>query len=130
MRLFPLFLLALITLLPFDSSAQTAPTFADCSIASLSGSSQALGTAFTLSSKAYNRKYLHICNTSTVIGDNLGVNLTGGTAVLQGAGTETLTPGQCLEFAAYSGSGLPLPPSNNINVIGTASQPALCEEGR
>jgi len=109
--------------------AQTAPTFADCSIASMSGSSQSLGTSFTLGSKAYNRKYLHICNTGSA-GNNVGVNLTGGTAALSGSGTETLVPGACLEFSAAPGSGLPLPPSNAINVIGTSSQPVLCEEGR
>lgn len=105
------------------------PTFADCSIASMSSSSQALGTAFTLASRQFNRKYLYICNTGAA-GDNVGVNLAGGTAALGGTGTLTLVPGACLEYSAAPGSGLPLPPTNNINVIGTSSQPVLCLEGR
>ncbi len=133
MRLYSFIALALFSLFPALSFAQvntSSPTFADCSIASMSGSSQSLGTAFTLGSRAMNRKYLMICNTSTVTADTLGVNLTGGTATLQGAGTNTLYPGACLEFSSAPGSGLPLPPSNNINVIGTSTQPVLCLEGR
>lgn len=119
-----------ILFLSTESFAQTSPTFGDCSIASLSGSSQALGTAFALGNKSYNRKYLYICNTSTVTGDNVGINLAGGTAALGGVGTATLYPGACVEYSAASGSGLPLPPSNNVNVIGTSGQPVLCYEGR
>lgn len=133
MRIIPLLILAVLTLIPFSASAQVAgadPTYIDCSIASMSGSSQSLGTAFTLGSRAYNRKYLHICNTSTVTADTLGVSLSGGTAALGGTGTNTLYPGQCLEFSSAPGSGLPLPPSNAVNVIGTSGQPVLCEEGR
>ena len=133
MRKYLAALLAFLTLSPFSAFAQVAgadPTFADCSIASMSGSSQSLGTAFTLASKQFNRKYLYICNTTTVAGDNVGVNLAGGTAALQGAGTQTLVPGACMEFSSAAGSGLPLPPSNAINVIGTSTQPVLCYEGR
>jgi hypothetical protein len=130
MRLISSLILAFLMILPGSAFAVQAPTFADCSIASMSGSSQSLGTAFTLGSKAYNRQYLLICNTSTVTADTLGVNLSGGTAALQGAGTSTVYPGACLEFSAAPGSGLPLPPSNAINVIGTSTQPVLCVEGR
>lgn len=112
-----------------ESFAQTAPTFADCSIASLSGSSQALGTLFALGKQAYNRKYLLICNEG-VTGDNLGVNLVGTTAALNGTGTITLVPGACLEYSSAPGSASPLPPSNSVNVIGTSGQPVLCYEGR
>lgn len=128
MRLISLVLLSLLMLLPEAAMAQTAPTFADCSIASLSGSSQSLGTAFTLGSRAYNRKYLLICNTGSA-GNNVGVNLAGGTAALAGAGTLTLVPGSCKEFSSQN-NNLPAVPSNNINVIGTSGQPVLCLEGR
>lgn len=132
MRLFPALVLAILTLIPAASFAQVAsalPTFADCSIASMSGSSQKLGTAFTLATN-FNRKYLYICNNTSVAGDSVGVNLTGGTAALNGAGTVTLVQGACLEFSANPGSGLPQPPSGAVTVIGTSSQPVLCYEGR
>ena len=124
---------AAVLLSPLAVQAQVAsanPTFADCSIPSLSGSSQSLGTTFTLGSKAFNRKYLIICNTSTVTADTVGVNMAGGTAALGGTGTLTLYPGACIEYSAAPGSGLALPPSNAINVIGTSTQPVLCLEGR
>lgn len=94
----------------------------------MSGSSQSLGTAYTLGSKVYTRRYLLICNTGAT-GDNVGVNYAGGTAAIGGAGTLTLVPGSCKEFSSAAGT-LPFPPSNNINVIGTSSQPVLCLEGR
>lgn len=124
-----LFLCGLVILSGSEASAQSTaanPTFADCSIASLSGSSQTLGTAFTLGTHAYNRKYLLICNTGT---SNVGVNLTGGTAALSGAGTMTLVPGSCKEYASGT-TQLPNPPANGVAVIGTSSQPVLCIEGR
>lgn len=130
MRILSSLMFAFLTILSLPAFADTSPTLADCSIASLSGSSQALGTAYALGSKVYNRKYLYICNMSAVNGDTVGVNLAGGTAALQGAGTVTLNPGACLEYSGFSGSGLPLPPSNNINVIGTSGQPVLCYEGK
>lgn len=111
------------TFLSSGAFAQTAPTFRDCSIASMSGSSQALLTVTN-----FNRKYLILCNTGAT-GDNVGVNLAGGTAALAGAGTMTLVPGSCKEFSTGS-SYLPNPPANAINVIGTSTQPVLCIEGR
>lgn len=134
MRLFSfVFLLILSVFAASNAFAQTAgadPTFADCSIASMSGSSQSLGTAFTLGSRALNRKYLLICNTSTVTADTVGVNLAGGTAALAGTGTLTIYPGACVEYSSAPGSGLALPPTNAVNVIGTSGQPVLCLEGR
>jgi hypothetical protein len=133
MRLLSSVLLAFLALCPTLAFAQVNgadPTFADCSIASMSGSSQSLGTLFTLASRATNRKYLLICNTSTVTADTVGVNLAGTTAALQGTGTITVYPGSCLEYSSAPGSGLPLPPTNAINVIGTSGQPVLCLEGR
>lgn len=129
MRLLSSILAAFLILSPVSAFAQAAPTYADCSIASMSGSSQALGTAFALGSRVYSRKYLLVCNNS-VAGDNLGVNFAGGTANLTGAGTVVLVPGSCKEFSAAAGGSLPIPPSNNVNVIGTSGQPVLCYEGR
>lgn len=133
MRSLSALILSIALLFPaFESKAQSLganPTFADCSIASMSGSSQALGTAFALGKNAFTRKYLYICNTGAT-GDNVGVNLAGGTAALSGTGTLTLVPGACLEYSSAQGSGLPQPPSNNVNVIGTSTQPVLCYEGR
>lgn len=116
-------------LLPNAAFAAQNVTLADCSIASMSGSSQALGTAFALGSKNYTRKYLLICNTGAA-GDNVGVNLSGGTAALAGTGTLTLVPGACLEYPKSGETEFSLVPSNNVNVIGTSSQPVLCYEGR
>lgn len=127
MRLLASMFLSIAMLLPAMAFAQAVPTFADCSIASLSGSSQSLGTAFALGSKAYNRKYLLICNNGTT--NNVGVNFAGGTAAIAGAGTLTLVPGSCKEFSAQPNL-LPQPPSNAVNVIGTSGQPVLCYEGR
>lgn len=127
MRLILALLLAFSTFLPAASFADANMTLADCSIASMSGSSQFLGTAYTLSARNLGRKYLMICNNGTT--NNVGVNLTGGTAALAGAGTITLVPGSCLEYPK-AGSGFGLVPSNAVTVIGTAAQPVLCLEGR
>lgn len=110
-----------------QAQAQTASlrSFNDCSIASLSGSSQQILPANP------NRTYLLICNTAA--SNNAGVNYTGGTAAIGGAGTYTLLPANvaqsCKEYAAGF-SYLPPPPSGAINVIGTAAQTLLCLEGR
>ena len=105
-----------------NAFAQALWTNNDCSIASLSGSSTQL-----LAANA-NRKYLLICNIGAT-GDNIGVNLSGGTAAIAGTGTITLVPGSCKEFAIAM-SYLPNPPANAITVIGTSGQPVACTEGR
>lgn len=111
---------------PEGAQAQALPTLNDCSIASLSGSSQAV-----LAGQSQNRKYLFIQNTSTVVSppDNVGINLAGGTAAIGGAGTLVLAPGAWKEFSTYGGD-LPAPPVNVINVIGTSGQPVVCLEGK
>lgn len=132
MRIISSIILAILALSPLAAFAQVTtalPTFADCSIASLSGSSQTLGTAYTLGTNP-NRKYLLICNNTSSASANVGVNLSGGTAALNGAGTITLSQGACLEFSTSPGGGLPLPPANGVRVIGTAAQPVMCLEGR
>lgn len=83
-------------------------TITDSSISSLSGSSQ-LGLAASA-----NRSYIHIFNCGNA---NVGVNLSGGAAVIGGAGTDTLVPNGQINFSEGS------IPQNAINVIGTAGQP-------
>lgn len=128
MRFLSLVIFSVIAVFSTAAFALTPMTLADCSIASMSGSSQSLGTAFTLGSKAFNRKYLLICNNGST--NNVGVNLAGGTAALSGAGTVTLVPGSCVEYPKGGNSDVGLIPANNINVIGTSTQPVLCLEGR
>jgi hypothetical protein len=104
-----------------EASAQALPSYIDCSIASLSGSSQAL-----LSGTSSNRKYLGVFNTGNA---NIGLNVTGGTALIGGTGTITIPPGAGKEYSLY-GHGLPFPPFNIINVIGTSGQSVTCHEGK
>jgi hypothetical protein len=117
--------LAFLTASQAEAQNASLRSFNDCSIAALSGASQQILPANP------NRSYLLICNTATT--NNAGVNFTGGTAVIGGAGTYTLLPNNvaqsCKEYAAGF-SYLPPPPSGAINVIGTATQTLLCLEGR
>jgi hypothetical protein len=78
----------------------------DRSIASLSGSSQQLFP--DVGPKGVVERY--VCNPSTA--SSLAINLSGGAAALNTAGSVTLGPGGC-----WSGRV-----SNQINVIGTAGQ--------
>lgn len=127
MRFLSSFILSILSLfIASESFAQALPSLRDCSIASLSGSSQTL-----LSAASYNRKYLLVCNFGT--SNSVGINFSGGTAAIAGAGTYTLpdTGGpaaQCKEFSINS--NLPVPPANVITVIGTSTQPVQCWEGR
>lgn len=83
----------------------------DRTITSMSGSSQQLMAANST------RKSLNIVNTGT---SNIGINPTGGTAIIGGAGTLTLVP---------QGSYTPrVPTLSAINVIGTAAQPVYADE--
>lgn len=91
----------------------------DCSIASLSGSSQALRSVSN-----YQRKWLLVCNTGNA---TVGINWAGGTAVIAGA-SQNLPTGACKEFSINGGE--PSPPPNPITVIGTAGQPLSCFEGK
>lgn len=88
--------------------------FNDKSIASMSGTSQALLPVNPF------RRYLLIQNTGNA---NVGVNIAGGTAVLGGTGTITLVPNGSYE----PDSGVM--PCNAMTVIGTAGQPVVCIEG-
>lgn len=83
----------------------------DKTITSLSGASQTLMAANT------RRSSMLIVNTGNA---NVGVNPTGGTAAIGGAGTITLVPG-----GSYSPSRSSL---SAITVIGTAGQPLYADE--
>jgi len=57
-------------------------------------------------------KYLEICNAHATNG--LGVNATGSVAVIGGAGTRTLTAGQCAVWTLS-------PPPTDVSIIGSAA---------
>ncbi|SRR6266567_2597131 len=83
----------------------------DRTITSLSGSSQQLMAANAA------RHSLTVQNTGNA---NIGVNPTGGTAVIGGAGTLTLAP-----LGSYTPA---IPTLSAVTVIGTAGQPAYANE--
>lgn len=87
-------------------------TYADISIASLTGSSEQLAAANT------NRKVLFITNIGTAV---VNVNLTGGNAAA-GAGSFPILAGGSALFDTNV-------PTNQINIIGTAGQPVTAYEG-
>lgn len=90
-----------------------AGAYADISIAALTGVSQALAGANA------NRRALIISNVGAT---NVGVNLTGGVAVIGGAGTLTLVPGANLTIDDF-------PPTNAITVIGTLAAALTAYQG-
>lgn len=114
-KLVSLVFLSFLLAIPAHAQAVSVFSIADCSIASLSGSSQ---TAVAANSQ---RKYLLIFNNGNA---NVGVNLAGGTAAIAGAGTVTLGSLASIE---YNGSAVP---QGAVTVIGTAAQPIVCLEGR
>lgn len=87
--------------------------YVDRSIASLTGASEMLMTANS------GRKVAFIQNVSA---NNMGVNLTGGTAAVGGAGTVTLIPGAALTLDSNC-------PQNAITIIGTAADVVTAFEG-
>jgi opacity protein-like surface antigen len=100
-------LVAVLALLASPLAAQDAATpIQDRSVASLSGSSQQLFP--DVGPRGVVERY--VCNPSAA--SSLAINLSGGTAALNTAGSVTLGPGQC-----WSGRV-----SNKITVIGTAGQ--------
>lgn len=117
-------ILALLAATVFAPSAfaQALPTLADCSISSLSGSSQ------QLVAKNTNRKSLRISNPS--LNQNVYLNLSGGTAasavsslvispVASGVNSLTLTAGDTGSMG-----------NNTVTVTGTPGSPVTCYEGR
>lgn len=114
MRIFSTILLAVSLLFPALAFAQP-DSISDCSISSLSGSSQSLAAA------AQNRKSILIFNSGA---NNAYVNLAGGTAATSGASSVLIAPGASL---TYSGQYVPI---TAITVIGTASQPIACFQGK
>ena len=93
--------------------SQTGGTYTDRSIANLSGSSETLMAANTA------RRILIVVNESATA---IAVNLTGGTAALNTAGSVTLSPGGNLVIDTY-------PPTSLIKVIGTANADVTAYEG-
>lgn len=114
-------LLSIVSLLAFfsftaEANAQSYPyTLADCSIASLSGSTQ------SLVAKNTQRKYLLIFNSGA---NPAYVNLTGGVAATSGVSSIPLSAGSSLLING------PTLDTSAASVIGTASQPITCYEGR
>ena len=90
----------------------SAGVLTDKSITTLSGASQQL-------LPAANFNYILIENNGNA---NVGINPTGGTAVIGGTGTLTITPNGSLEFALWV-------PQRAFNVIGTSGQPLVCLVG-
>lgn len=107
-------ILAALLLCAFPAYAQvvTRPVFLlDCSIASLTGASQALVP------QDMTRKFILIENIGNA---NIGVNPTGGTAAIGTAGTLTIAAGATQTFNSAS------VPGNAMTVIGTSAQPVTC----
>lgn len=99
--------LALAALCAVPAAAQeTSTPITDRSITSLSGSSQQLFA--DVGARGILERY--VCNASA--GSSIAINLVGGTAALNTAGSVTLAPNGC-----WSGRV-----SNKITVIGTAAQ--------
>jgi hypothetical protein len=65
------------------------------------------------------RRFLLISN---IAGNNIGVNLTGGTAAIGSAGTMTITPGNFLRIDNF-------PPNGIVTIIGTAADIVTAYEG-
>lgn len=107
MRKFALVLAAAALLGSPALSQELATKIQDRSIASLSGSSQQLFPDVGVHGVAER----YVCNASAA--NNIAINLSGGTAALNGGGSLVLAPGGC-----WSGRV-----SNLITVIGTAGQP-------
>src|ERR1700743_809885 len=111
--------LSLVSLLALScfatvAQAQTFPySLADCSIASLSGSSQALVA------KNPQRKYLFIFNSGA---NTAYVNLAGGTGARRGASSFPLSVGSSLVING------PTIDTSAATVIGTSTQPITCYE--
>jgi len=111
-------LFLLVTLLfavPAFAQTQTLYSLTDCSISSLSGSSQSLVVSNP------QRKYLMIFNPAS---HNEYVNLAGGTASTSGASSVTLGTGASIVLDGNTLS------RSAITVIGTASDKLTCYEGK
>lgn len=119
MQRFLLTLLAACVFAPAAFAQQVPFTINDCSISSLSGSSQQLLAANP------NRKYLMITNSSTT--QTAYVNLAGGTAASAVSSLIIATTGGILTYTGGPGN---TPPTNKITVTGTPGSPVTCYEGR
>lgn len=117
MRILSSLLFAILTLVSLPAFANPSPTYnlADCSISSLSGSSQ---TAVAANS---NRQYLMLFNSGA---NTAYVNLAGGTAASSGASSVALGVGSSVVISGQQVA------TNKVTVTGTAAQPFTCYEGR
>lgn len=113
--------LSLVSLLAIScfatsANAQSYPyNLADCSISSLSGSSQ------TLVAKNPQRKYLMVYNSGA---NTAYVNLAGGTAATSGISSVPLTVGASVVISGNQTD------TTAVTVVGTTAQPVTCYEGR
>lgn len=117
MRIISSLLFAILTLCSLPAFASPAPYYnlVDCSISSLSGSSQQIVAANP------NRQYLMLFNSGA---NTAYVNLTGGTAASSGASSVALGVGASV---VISGQQIA---TNKVTITGTAAQPFTCYEGR
>lgn len=108
-------LLGLLLAMPAHAQVTSTYALSDCSVSSLTGSSQSLVASNP------QRKYLLVFNSGA---NTAYVNLAGGTAAVSGASSVSLPSGASVVVtgAAVSRSA--------ATVIGTASQPITCYEGR
>lgn len=118
MRLSSLICIAFISLFAaLPAQAQVVATYAlsDCSVSSLTGSSQSLVAANP------QRKYLLIVNSGA---NNAYVNLAGGTAATSGISSAQISPQGTVLLSGATVA------RNAVTVIGTSAQPVTCYEGR
>jgi len=105
-----------LLLMASAANAQQFPyTLYDCSISSLTGSSQQIIAANP------QRKYLMIFNSGA---NPAYVNLAGGTAATSGASSVALSVGASIVVSG------PTISTSKVTAIGTAAQPLTCYEGR
>lgn len=113
-----LYLIPAIALLASPALAQALPTaVADCSIASLTGSSQQLVAANP------QRKYLQVYNSGA---NTIYLNLSGGTAASSGASSVAVASAAYATVIQNSDVIM----TNKVTVTGTSTQPVTCYEGR
>jgi hypothetical protein len=97
-------------------------TINDCSIGSLSGSSQQLLAANP------QRKFLEINNPST--NQIVYLNLAGGTAASAVSSLVMGPVASSVNSLTFTGGAGALPPANKITVTGSPGSPVTCYEGR
>lgn len=115
MRLITSAIFSLLALVALPAFASPTYTLNDCSIASLSGSSQQIVAANP------NRQYLMLFNSGA---NTAYVNLVGGTAASSGASSVVLGVNASVVISGAQIS------TSKVTITGTAAQPFTCYEGR